>query len=112
MAHPVVYFEVIGNDASGLFDFYGSLFGWALPANEGPINYRHVEGANLPGGIGEDPDGENRVTVYVQVPDLQVALDQAERLGGTTLMPPSDVGQVSIALFSDPAGNTVGLIKG
>ncbi|HKG24680.1 MAG TPA: VOC family protein [Thermomicrobiales bacterium] len=112
MANPVVYFEIIGKDANRLYDFYGDNFGWTLPTGDGPVNYRHVEGATLPGGIGEEPDGDSRVTVYVQVPDLQAALDRAGHLGATTLLPLSDVGNVSIALFSDPAGNVVGLLQG
>lgn len=112
MGNPVVYFEIIGTSTASLAQFYGDLFGWQLPATGGPIDYRHVQGAGLPGGIGEEPDGAGRVSVYVQVPDLQAALDQAEQLGGTTLMPPSKVGIAEIALFADPAGNVVGLVKG
>jgi predicted enzyme related to lactoylglutathione lyase len=111
VANPVVYFEIIGKDAKRLYDFYGGLFGWTLRATGGPVDYRHVEGATLAGGIGEEPDGQPRVSVYVQVPDLQVALDKAEELGGSVLLPPSEMGQVAIALFADPAGNVIGLIK-
>jgi predicted enzyme related to lactoylglutathione lyase len=47
------------------------------------------------------------------VPDLQAALDKAERLGGKSLMPPTEIpeGNVTIAMFSDPEGTTCGLIK-
>jgi predicted enzyme related to lactoylglutathione lyase len=45
------------------------------------------------------------------VPDLQAALAQAERLGGPTL-PPSDLGNVSIAILSDPVGQVIGLVSG
>jgi predicted enzyme related to lactoylglutathione lyase len=46
------------------------------------------------------------------VPDLQAALNKAEKLGGKTLMPPMDVPDgPSIAQFTDPAGNRIGLVK-
>jgi predicted enzyme related to lactoylglutathione lyase len=46
------------------------------------------------------------------VADLQAALDKAQKLGGKTAMPPMDVpGGPSIAQFTDPAGNLVGLVK-
>ena len=55
----------------------------------------------------------NHVTIYIQVDDLQAYLDKAEGLGGMTVVPPmlirDDVG--SIAMFSDPSGNCIGLYK-
>jgi predicted enzyme related to lactoylglutathione lyase len=53
------------------------------------------------------------VTVYVRVPDLQASLDRAEQLGGKTVMPPMHVMEgVDIALFTDPDGHVMGLLKG
>lgn len=58
-------------------------------------------------------DGSPRVTVYVQVPDLQATLDQAVAMGGRVLMPPAEIpGVVTLALFADPDGNAIGLLKG
>lgn len=47
------------------------------------------------------------------VDDLAAALAKIESLGGTTAMPPMDIpdGSVSIAMFRDPAGNLIGLVK-
>jgi hypothetical protein len=51
--------------------------------------------------------------VYVEVDDLQQALDKAESLGGKTVMPPMDIPDaVSLAMFTDPSGNVIGLVKG
>ena len=45
------------------------------------------------------------------VDDLQAAPDKAESLGGKTVAPPREVpGVVSLAYFSDPEGNIIGLI--
>jgi len=45
------------------------------------------------------------------VPDLQAALDQVSKAGGTTVTPPMDVpGGPSLAYFTDPAGNRIGLM--
>ena len=47
------------------------------------------------------------------VDDVQAALDKVGKLGGTTAMPPMDVPDgPTIAFFTDPAGNVVGLMKG
>ena len=68
------------------------------------------------GGIGGGISGDGAysgVTVYVQVDDLQKFLDKAESLGGKTVMPPMEVpGVVTLAMFSDPEGNVIGMIQG
>src|SRR5262249_38905290 len=38
MAHPVMWFEVLGDDGPGLQQFYGALFGWTFDVIE-PIKY-------------------------------------------------------------------------
>jgi hypothetical protein len=114
MPNPVVHFEVSGPDAATLQSFYGSLFDWKIDADN-EMKYGMVatqEGA-IGGGVGPSPDGNGSVTWYVRVDDLQASLDKAESLGGKTVNPPMDVpGGPSIAHFSDPAGNVIGILKG
>ena len=114
MANPVNHFEILGSDGAALQKFYGDLFGWSIDANN-PMNYGIVapsEGG-IGGGVAASMDGSAMVTVYVQVDDLQAALDRAESLGGKTVMPPMDVpGGPTIAQFTDPAGNLIGLALG
>lgn len=113
MANPVVHWEITNQHAERLVPFYSSVFGWHIDANN-PHHYGMVDtgGEGINGGIGQS-DGPNWVTFYVQVPDLQATLDQVQQLGGRTLMPPTEIpGAVTMALFADPEGNTIGLIKG
>jgi predicted enzyme related to lactoylglutathione lyase len=43
----------------------------------------------------------------------QAALDRVERLGGKTVLPPTEVpGGPKLAMFADPAGNITGLFLG
>jgi predicted enzyme related to lactoylglutathione lyase len=111
MGQKVSHFEIHGSKE--LSQFYTDMFGWHVDANN-PMNYGIVDTHGGEGGIngGISADDENWVTVYVEVDDLQAALDKAEGLGGKTIMPPSEVGPVSIALFQDPSGNKIGLSKG
>src|SRR5439155_1762344 len=114
MANPVAWFEVTGKDGKKLQDFYGGLFGWKIDANN-PMNYGMTEASEtgIGGGIGASQDGSTNLTFYVAVDDLQAALDRAEELGGKTANPPMDVpGGPSLAHFTDPEGNFVGLAKG
>jgi predicted enzyme related to lactoylglutathione lyase len=113
MSQPVVHFEVLGKDAKALQDYYSSLFDWKINADN-PMSYGMVEPGKdgIAGGVAASQDGKPAVTFYVQVADLQAALDKAQKLGGKTAMPPMDVpGGPSIAQFTDPAGNLVGLVK-
>ena len=116
MPHPVIWFEVIGKDVDALKRFYGELFDWPIEDAPGGMPYGIVapEGQDgLMGGIGPDPSGgAGHVTWYVQSDDLQADLDKAESLGGKTVMPPMDpMPGTSIALFTDPEGHVIGLVK-
>src|SRR5262245_59787023 len=116
MGAAVAWFEITGTDPGSLLDFYRELFGWTT-ADSGEAGYTLVDtGAGesaIGGGIGatQSPDDPGGVTIYMKVDDLQAYLDKADKLGGKTLMPPTDLpGEFGrFALFADPAGHTIGL---
>ncbi len=114
MGNAVVHFEVGGPDDKPLIDFYGELFGWSLQAMEGG-GYTMIDtrgGGGINGGIGKSQTGEPWSTFYVEAADLQAVLDKAEALGGKVVMPVTDFGgAVTIAMFNDPDGLLVGLVK-
>ena len=113
MPNPVVHFEIQSNQAEGLQKYYADLFGWHIDA-ENPMGYgivdTHVDGG-IGGGIGGTQGGPSRVTFYVKVDDLQAYLDKVEAMGGKTVMPPTELPMVTLALFSDPEGNVIGMTK-
>lgn len=118
ISNPVVHWEILGQDAKGLQDFYAQLFDWQVSADN-PWNYGLVDtraGAGITGGIGGTVEGTTDqacVRIFVQVDDLQGYLTRAESLGGKTIMPPTEIpGAVTMALFADPGGNVTGLVKG
>jgi predicted enzyme related to lactoylglutathione lyase len=123
MGQPVVHFEVVGKDVKKLRDFYAELAGWSFDDSPpgGPTEYYVVpregntnsEGAGIGGGVGAGPEGyEGHVTFYIEVPDVGAALDQAEELGGTKMMgPDTPMEGLTIGLFTDPEGHTIGLVQ-
>jgi predicted enzyme related to lactoylglutathione lyase len=116
MGNPVVHWEINAKESRKLQEFYSTLFDWKIDTNN-PMNYGMVEtggSGGIAGGIGQAEDGAPQyVTFYVQVPDLQACLDQAEKLGGKTILPPTEIPNVvTIAMFQDPEGNAIGLLKG
>ena len=121
MGQPVVHFEIIGTDAEKLQSYYSELFGWEIDANN-PMKYGTVqregntneEGAGIGGGIAGAMEGyEGHVTFYVQVPDVEASLAQAESLGGTRMMGPDEVpgAGIVIGLFGDPEGHVIGVMS-
>src|SRR5262249_1918344 len=114
MGNAVVHFEIGGPDDAPLVAFYGHLFGWRLQPFAGG-GYTLIDtngGGGVNGGIGKSQTGEPWFTFYVEADDLQAVLDKAESLGGKTAMPVTDFGgAVTIAMFTDPDGLLVGLVK-
>ena len=114
MGKPVVHFEVTGKDGRRLQKFYADLFDWNVDANN-PMQYGMVNtGAKgINGGVSAAQEGSpGGVTFYVEVEDLDEYLRTAERLGGKTVLPASEVpGGPALAIFADPEGNRIGLVK-
>jgi uncharacterized protein len=112
MPNPVVHFEIVGKDGAKLQDFYRNLFDWEINTNN-PMDYGIVDtkSGGINGGVAASPESP-RVTVYVEVADLQASLDKAVELGGKILMPPTEIpGAVTMAMFADVEDNVIGLIK-
>ena len=113
MGSPIVHFEIMGGSGNQLEKFYAELFGWRINSNN-PMTYGVVDTGGsdgINGGVGPNQDGRKRVTVYAQVDDLQATLNKAEKLGGKTILPPTEVpGGPKLAMFTDPAGNVTGLV--
>jgi uncharacterized protein len=110
MGAPVIHFEIMGGKGSELEKFYAELFGWKIDSNN-PMKYGTIDTGGAPeginGGVGTAHDGTKRVSIYVQVSDLQAMLDKVEKLGGKTVLAPSEVpGGPKLALFADPAATS------
>jgi uncharacterized protein len=116
MADPVIHFEIVSKDAGRLHSFYTDVFDWKINA-ENPMEYGIVDngGEGINGGIGGlmDETYPGHVTFYISVTDPAKALEKIESLGGKTVMPPSEIPgtETTIAQFTDPAGNLIGLTK-
>jgi uncharacterized protein len=120
MDRQVVHFEIIGRDPAVLRRYYGDLLGWTFETGDAasdevsePGNYGFVDGATtggINGGVGGGRAHAAQVLFYVRVPDVEAALREAERLGGTReLGPEGTPGELVIGRFSDPEGNLIGV---
>jgi predicted enzyme related to lactoylglutathione lyase len=114
MANPVTWFEIIGPDAKAIQKFYRDTFGWTMtPPTGEEMGYYSMLTNHAPGiGGGLGQGGPARVSVYIESADPQKLLDKAIANGATMLMPISVITpDTTIGMFSDPAGNTVGILK-
>lgn len=133
MGKPVVHFEIVGRDGEALRAFYSELFGWEIdvdnPAAYGMVQREgntSAESIGIGGAVSAVPERpsstwrgptraegyEGHVTVYVEVPDVEAALAQAERLGVTRLLGPDEVRDgLAIGAFSDLEGHLVGVVR-
>jgi hypothetical protein len=111
MPSPVVHFEIGSRDSAALSKFYGAAFGWTF-SPLGPAQMIHT-GAGGPTGmlnaLGHPP--ETYVMVYVEVDDLEAALDRVDKAGGMKLVGPVPLPDGKrFAWIKDPAGNIIGLV--
>jgi uncharacterized protein len=111
MGKPVVHFEVYGRNPMALNDFYSKAFGWEIhvqPETNYGLVHTNADGKGIEGGIGE---GAPRVNFVIEVPDLDKALVEIEKVGGKTVTPVTDMGMIVFAEFADPEGNVLGIVK-
>jgi predicted enzyme related to lactoylglutathione lyase len=111
-----VHWEIAAKGSRKLHDFYARLVDWNANV-DGATGYGAQE-TDRQGEIGGGimpvrADYPPHVTLYVQVDDLQAHLDKAEYLGAKTVAPPTPIPNAgSFAMFHDPEGDLIGLVKG
>ena len=68
------------------------------------------DGSGIPGGVGGGAGYEGHAIFYVGVPNVEVALQRAESLGGKRQIGPvrAPTGLV-VGHFTDPEGNLIGV---
>jgi predicted enzyme related to lactoylglutathione lyase len=123
MPQPVVHFEVIGKDPTRLRKYFGGLFGWEFdvpsPVSQEvsePGNYGFLDlvtsddGTGIRGGVGGGAGYASHAVFYVSVPDVEAALQLAEKLGGRRVMgPATSPNGLVVGHFTDPEGTLTGV---
>jgi predicted enzyme related to lactoylglutathione lyase len=115
MGNKIVHWELMGPDGDALKTFYSTLFDWESEAVPGFDSYHMVnaDNAGVGGAVGKGGDQMPQYqTMYVEVASVDDHLAKAEELGGSTVMGRTVVpGTVTFGLFTDPAGNLVGVVE-
>jgi predicted enzyme related to lactoylglutathione lyase len=111
MPAPIVFFDIAGPDLQKQKAFYETVFGWTVSA-EGHLNTPVA--APLPGVLRVEAETgfQPERVLYLGVDDITATLDQITANGGGVVFPRMVVpGVVILALFTDPAGNRMGLVE-
>ena len=118
-AHPIVHVEFPASDPKAASKFYADLFGWKIQTDPN-FDYHMFQAEGGPGGgfvkTGTTEAGgalsyqAGEPLLYVASEDIDADLRKAESLGGTTVVPKTEIPQTGwFAIFRDPTGNKVGL---
>jgi predicted enzyme related to lactoylglutathione lyase len=115
MANKIVHWAMMGADGAALSGFYAGLFDWNLQGVEGFDGYNLIdaEQTGVGGAVGQGSEQmPNYLTIYIEVESIDDHLERIGAAGGSTIVPRTVLpGMVTFALFSDPAGNIVGLVE-
>jgi predicted enzyme related to lactoylglutathione lyase len=114
MAVPFVWYDVTASadNADGVREFYSSLLGWttAPDTNPGPYHSWIVDGEQPWSAIVNAGDAtRGRWIPYVQVDDLDTAVDKATKLGATVVAGKTDGPAGTAVTVADPGGALLAL---
>ena len=112
MPAPIVFVDIVGPELPKQAAFYREVFGWEI----GPGGTFSVPATTPMQGVLRVEDPKENPTaervVYLGVPDINATLAAIATHGGKTVLPRLEVPNVAIvALFTDPAGNRMGLVE-
>ena len=110
---PVVFFDIAAPQLASQAAFYRAVLGWDIDATGG---FAVPAASPLHATLRvESPGGKEPLTervVYVGVADINATLASVKAHGGGVVFPRLVVpGVVIVALFTDPAGNRMGLVE-
>lgn len=112
MAYPIVHVEFQVKDADKARQWYTDIFGWETEKDEKLDYITFTTGPNEIGG-GFSASGMPAGAVpYVSTDDIPALLAKVEGRGGAVLQPEMEIpGMGTLAIFTDPDGNTIGVIN-
>jgi predicted enzyme related to lactoylglutathione lyase len=116
-AGEFVWNELATNNVQAAKDFYGKMFGWEFVEKKSDnMTYTIVKKGNKEfGGIWEIPAAQqqqipNHWLSYIQVDNIDQAVEKAKQNGATILKPVQKVGDMGqFAVIKDPVGAHIAL---
>jgi predicted enzyme related to lactoylglutathione lyase len=115
VANPVTQFQIISKAPDETAQFYGSLFGWSIDADN-PMGYRRIatgSAEGIQGGIWPaPPQASTFVQLFVTVEDVAASAQRAVELGAKILIPPTTLPEGDVmAVLHDPQGMSFAMYR-
>jgi uncharacterized protein len=112
--NKIIHFEIPANQPEALVNFYSGMFGWKFQKTPAPVEYWVCEsgsdGPGINGAIMQRQNATQPWMNYVDVSNIDEAIEKATSLGGNVALPKTPVpGIGAIAAIIDPQGNIFGL---
>jgi predicted enzyme related to lactoylglutathione lyase len=114
MGAPVTQWQIITREPEKHAAFYKAVFGWKINADN-PLGYRLAE-TGSERGIGggfwpAPPEASAFVQLFMEVTDMDGAIDSVAKNGGSVLIPPQTLPSGErMAILRDPLGVTFGVV--
>jgi predicted enzyme related to lactoylglutathione lyase len=109
----VVHFEVTADDVERAADFYAKALGWRSEGSPFAEGYKMAatgEGSGINGAIMERKLQAQPTIVWVEVDDVNAAIESVRNAGGSTVNEKSTIpGQGQVIYVRDTEGNVLGL---
>ena len=112
MKGSICHVEIPADNLGALQGFYGNLFEWDFEKIPGDMEYYNVKhGEEKPmGGMMTRVSPDQKPTFYVCVDSSKEALEKAEEMGATVIVPRTAVkGMGWYAVMMDPQKNAFGV---
>lgn len=115
----LAWVEMNARDEAVAVKFYGDVFGWTARSDQGgamPYTEFQLGGTSVAGMTKLPPDVPSEVPahwlVYFAVDDVDTAASRATELGGSVVMPPTEVeDRLRFAILTDPQGANFGVMR-
>jgi predicted enzyme related to lactoylglutathione lyase len=111
--YSIPHLEIPAADPGVVGAFYREVFGWKLETNAEHNYVTFQSEGGLRGGFAgpaEPTYKPDRLLVYLATDDIDATLATIEAHGGKTVLPKTEIPHVGWwAVFTDPAGNHLGL---
>lgn len=109
----ICFLEIPALDPATAGEFYSSLFGWEVTADDesGMLFFSDPHGAMGTFTQAEEPSSGDSYAFYIAVDSVSAKLEEVEAAGGEVILEEEALpeGWGIIGLFADPSGNVVGL---
>lgn len=106
----VSYLHIPARDVVASAAFYRDVFGWQLHGRPDTASFSDGTGHVIGRWVTDQAVvGADGLRAYIYVADVEHTLASVTAHGGQAVTPPYPEGTLRVALFTDPAGNVLGI---